>query len=391
MTALAGPQAAATAVPAGSVVPPVTGSWRLLVDDGAGAAEGLALDEALMARYARGEPDRPPTLRLYTYRTNCALVGRYQNLEAEVDLAACRRTGTQVSRRPTGGGAIIMGAGQLGVALASRAPAGERPREIIEELSTALVAGLAELGITASFRGKNDLEAGGRKIAGLGLYADQAGAMLFHASILADLDVPFMLRVLRIPAAKLAGKAAAAVAERVTTVTEQTGRSWDGAAVRHAAAAGFAASFGATLKRAVPDAAERRLASLLVTDRYGAQSWLSERSAVPDGSGSAVLPTTAGLARIYLTTHGDLVKSAMVVGDFNELPPAVVALESALRWRRLDERAITEVVARAGADSALGVPAGLVAAAVLDAGRQASERAAAPVRAAGSCYFPDPA
>ena len=391
MTALAGQRAAAAAVPAGSAVPPVTGPWRLLVDDGAGAAEGLALDEALMARYARGEPDRPPTLRLYTYRTHCALVGRYQNLEAEVDLAACRRTGTQVSRRPTGGGAIIMGAGQLGVALASRAPVGERPREIIEELSAALVAGLAELGITASFRGKNDLEAGGRKIAGLGLYADQAGAMLFHASILADIDVPFMLQVLRIPAAKLAGKAAAAVAERVTTVTEQTGRPWDGAAVRHVAAAGFAATFGATLERAVPDAAERRLASVLVTDRYGAQSWLGERSAAPDGSGSAVLPTTAGLARIYLTTHGDLVKSAMVVGDFNELPPAVVALESALRWRRLDERAITEVVARSGADSALGVPAGLVAAAVLDAGRQASERAAAPVRAAGSCYFPDPA
>ena len=52
--------------------------------------EGLALDEALMASYARGEPRRPPTLRLYTYRTHCALIGRYQNLDAEVDLAACR-------------------------------------------------------------------------------------------------------------------------------------------------------------------------------------------------------------------------------------------------------------------------------------------------------------
>ena len=78
--------------------------WRLLADDGAGAADGLALDEALLARYAREEPPRPPTLRLYTYRTHCALIGRYQNLDAEVDLAACRETGTQVSRRPTGGG-----------------------------------------------------------------------------------------------------------------------------------------------------------------------------------------------------------------------------------------------------------------------------------------------
>ncbi|HEX9033832.1 MAG TPA: hypothetical protein VF834_18490, partial [Streptosporangiaceae bacterium] len=193
--------------------------WRLLADDGADAARGLALDEALMARYARGNPPAPPTLRLYTYRTHCALIGRYQNLDAEVHLETCRETGTQVSRRPTGGGAIIMGAGQLGVALTAAAPPDRRPREIIEDLATALIAGLSELGITAVFKGKNDLEVNGRKVAGLGLYLDQSGAMLFHASVLADLDIGFMLRALRIPAAKLADKATAAVAERVTTVT----------------------------------------------------------------------------------------------------------------------------------------------------------------------------
>jgi lipoate---protein ligase len=364
--------------------------WRLLSDDGVSAADGLAVDEALMAAYARGEPPRPPTLRLYTYRTHCALIGRYQNLDAEVDLPACSETGTQVSRRPTGGGAIIMGAGQLGVALVSAAPPGLRPREIIEDLAGGLIAGLDKLGITAVFRGKNDLEAGGRKIAGLGLYLDPAGAMLFHASVLAGLDIAFMLRVLRIPAAKLADKAAAAIAERVTTVTEQDGRPWDGAALRPVIAAGFAAAFGAGLEPAVLDPAERALAADLTASRYAAQPWLTDRSAALDGSGSASLKTPAGLARIYLTTHGDLVKSAIVVGDFNELPAAVTEMESALRWRRLDDRTVGDAVARSGAGPALGVPAGRLAAAVLHAGRQASERlAAAPARSAGSCYFPD--
>jgi lipoate-protein ligase A len=364
--------------------------WRLLADDGVSAADGLAADEAIMARYARGEPPRPPTLRLYTYRTHCALIGRYQNLDAEVDLAACRETGTQVSRRPTGGGAIIMGADQLGVALAAAAPPGRRPREIIEDLAGGLMTGLQELGITAVFRGKNDLEAGGRKIAGLGLYLDPAGAMLFHASVLADLDIGFMLRVLRIPAAKLADKAGAAVTERVTTVTEQAGRPWDGVALRPVIAAGFDAAFGAGLQPASPDAAEQARAADLAASRYAARSWLADRSAALDGSGSASLKTPAGLARIYLTTHGDLVKSAIVVGDFNELPAAVTAMESALRWRRLDDRTVGDAVAGSGAGPALGVPAGQLAAAVMDAGRQASERlAAAPARSAGSCYFPD--
>ena len=366
--------------------------WRMLADDGAGAADGLALDEALMARYARGEPDRPPTLRLYTYASHCALIGRYQNLEAEVDLDACERTGTAVSRRPTGGGAIIMGSGQLGVAYLTRAPAGRRPREIITELAGAVAAGLAGLGIGAVFRGKNDLETGGRKIAGLGLYVDPAGGMLFHASILADLDIPFMLEVLRIPAAKLADKAAAAVAERVTTVTRETRRGWDGAALRLAIARGFVATFDAALEPGEPTPAERSLAATLATDRYAARAWLSDRSMSSDGSGSAAIKTPVGLARIYLTTHGDLVKNALVVGDFNELPPALAELESALRWRRLDERSVTEAVIRSGADTALGAPAGQITAAVLSAGEQACARGTAePVRATGSCYFPEPA
>jgi lipoate---protein ligase len=372
-----------------SVAPPGE-PWRLLADDGVGAAEGLALDEALLARYARGEPASQPTLRLYTYRTHCALIGRYQNLAAELDLDACQQTRTEVSRRPTGGGAIIMGEGQLGVALALPAPAGLRPREIIEQLSAALVAGLASLGITAEFRGKNDLEVGGRKIAGLGLYLDQAGAMLFHASVLADLDIPFMLRVLRIPVAKLAGKASAAVAERVTTVTEQTGRRWVGASLREVIAGGFASACGAALEDGNPDPAERSLAAALAADRYRAQSWLADRSVAADGSGSAVLKTQAGLARIYLTSHGDLVKSAVVVGDFNELPAPVLQLESALRWRRLAEPAVGAAVERSGAAVALGVPDRDLVAAILRAGRQARDRVeAAPMRSAGSCYFPE--
>ncbi len=365
-------------------------AWRLIQDEGAGAAEGLALDEALMGAYGRGQPEAPPTLRLYTYRSHCALVGRYQNLQAEVDLEACSRTGTEVSRRPTGGGAIVMGAGQLGVALIDKAPVDKRPREIIEESSAAIVAGLAELGITATFRGKNDLEVAGRKIAGLGLYVDDAGAMLFHASILADLDVDFMLEVLRIPVAKLADKAAAAVGERVTTVTRETGQPHVGAAVRDVIAIGFAKTFGVQLSPAAPDRTELLRAAALVGDRYRADAWLNERSAIPDGSGSAVLKTPSGLLRMYVSTHGDLVKSAVIVGDFSILPRAVGRLESELRWKRLDTGTVAKIVAASGADRALSVSADLLTQTVLTAGRKASMlAAAAPVRSAGSCYFPE--
>jgi lipoate-protein ligase A len=283
-----------------------------------------------------------------------------------------------------------MGAGQLGLALVDRAPSDKRPREIIEECSAAIVAGLAEHGISASFRGKNDLEVEGRKIAGLGLYVDEHGGMLFHASVLADLDVDFMLRVLRIPAAKLADKAAGAVRERVTSVAQETGRPCDGPALREIVKLGFAKVFGAEFEEGRPEESELTLAAALAEERYSAQSWLSERSVVPDGSGSAVLKTPAGLMRMYLSTHGDLVKSAVIVGDFAELPSEVVRLESGLRWQRLTTEAVTKIVSGSGADRALGVAADQIAKTVLAAGRRASVLAtAAPVRSAGSCYFPE--
>ena len=134
-------------------------------------------------------------------------------------------------------------------------------------------------------------------------------------------------------------------------------------------------TFGADLEPGTPDQTELAQADSLASGRYRSQSWLSERSIAADASGSALLKTPAGLARIYLTTHGDLVKSAMVAGDFNELAPEVVALESGLRWRRLDEDAVAAVVRGSGVAVALGVPAERVVAAVLEAGRQAGRRA----------------
>lgn len=366
-------------------------TYRLLAADGAGAAEGLALDEALMAGYARGAPPRPPTLRLYTYRDHVALVGRYQNLEAEVDLQACRRSGTGVNRRPTGGGAIVMGEGQLGVAMATRADPGERPAGTLRRLSRGIVAGLAELGIAASFRGKNDLEVRGRKIAGLGLYRDGAGALLFHASVLADLDVPFMLRVLRIPLAKLGEKAVAAVEDRVTTVSRELDGRWTGAALRGAVARGFARAFGAEPEQGEPRPDELALAEELLSRKYGTAAWLHERSAHRDSTGSAVVKTPAGLLRLDVALHGDVIKSAAFTGDFNEAPAPLAGIEAALRWARVDERGLSRLVVRAcGGETGLGIGPEAIVGAVLTAarGETASEARVTPARVGGSCYFP---
>ena len=273
-------------------------TWRYLTDDGAGAAEGLALDEALMTTHARTADVAPPVLRLYTYASHAALCGRFQHLEAEIDVAACRATGTAFNRRPTGGGAIVMGAGQLGVAVTTRASATERPKATLLRLSQGVVAGLAKVGIDASFGGKNDLKVDGRKIAGLGLYLDDAGGLLFHASVLADLDIPFMLEVLDIPTAKLGDRAVEAVGARVTTVSGETRRPWTGTMLRDAIAYGFGEALGIDLAPGTPTAEEGAIADALVRDKYSTDEWLYARTPHADATATAVVKTPGGLIRL---------------------------------------------------------------------------------------------
>ena len=110
-------------------------AWRYLADDGVTAAFGLAADEALTRRCGAGLA--PPTVRLYTYRSHCALVGRFQRAAAEVRLDECRERGVAVNRRPTGGGAILMGADQLGVAVMTPRGELERSYDRIRELVVA--------------------------------------------------------------------------------------------------------------------------------------------------------------------------------------------------------------------------------------------------------------
>lgn len=366
-------------------------TWRLLCDDGNSAAGGLALDEALMSRVARDAPVARPTLRLYTYADHAALVGRYQTLAAEIDLDACATTGTDVSRRPTGGGAIVMGRHQLGVALVLQAKAMSL-KTLLPELGEGLVEGLRRIGVSAEFGGKNDLLADGRKVAGLGIYLDNRGALLFHASLLVDLDIDFMLSVLNIPAAKLGGKAAAAVADRITTVRRETGRRCGLDEVRDVIAEGFAARFGVELSADEPGDGERAAAAELVTARYAHPAWLEQQNAQPDGTGSATFRSADGLVRVFVAAQGSLVKSLQFAGDFNAVPEGLRRLESTLRWRHLNADSIRDLVAevRTGA----GTDAGWrddddVVAAVLSAGASAIDRCAAPVRPTGSCYFPD--
>ena len=332
--------------------------WRYLADDGVTASFGLAADEAVTRRQGTG--DSPPTVRLYTYRSHCALVGRFQRAASELRLDDCRARGIAVNRRPTGGGAILMGADQLGVAVMT--PRGEierswdRIRELFQRFGAGLCEALGKLGIPAEYRRKNDLEVQGRKIAGLGIYFDPSGGLLFHASLLVDLDIPLMLAVLRTPFEKISDKEIATVAERITTVRRECGRVVAVGEVRELVRRGYARTLGVEL---VPGGfGDDELAEIAALERekYATPEWLERDPAVADASGSATVKTPGGLLSAHLTLAGDVLKAVYLTGDFFCDERIVLGLERVLRWHPAESARIVATLHTVRASEGLALP-----------------------------------
>lgn len=269
--------------------------WQLVIEDRVSDSYGLAADETMARRVGHSESN--PTLRLYTYRNYSALVGRFQNTENELHLDFCRENDVAINRRPTGGGAIIMGEEQLGIALTIPGRSEDtygRARELMERFAAAVTNGLCAFGISSSFRHKNDLEVNGRKIAGLGIHRDVSGGLLFHASLLVDMNISLMLKVLNTPFEKISDKEIRTVADRIETIRHFTGRQFSVAEVREEMSKAFARTYDVTLHRDAFTAEEVADIARLETEKYQTANWIHQLVSVPDTVGSAKVKTPGG-------------------------------------------------------------------------------------------------
>src|SRR5207249_6786109 len=88
----------------GAMSGPPSSNWRLLVAEPCDGATNMAIDEALWR--GRHAGTSPPTVRFFAWDPPTVSVGYGQPLDRHVDVAACRRLGVGLVRRPTGGSAI---------------------------------------------------------------------------------------------------------------------------------------------------------------------------------------------------------------------------------------------------------------------------------------------
>ncbi|GAC1394453.1 MAG: lipoate--protein ligase family protein [Ktedonobacteraceae bacterium] len=81
-----------------------TTTYRFVNTEPLGAALNMAIDEAILTHYLHGHVR--PTLRTFRWTQTSITLGRFQNVEREIEQERCQQQGVALVRRPTGGRAV---------------------------------------------------------------------------------------------------------------------------------------------------------------------------------------------------------------------------------------------------------------------------------------------
>ncbi len=179
---------------------------RIIISRETDPYRNLALEEELLFT-----PHEGTWLYLWQNR-NTVVIGRNQNPYMECDLEYMNRKHMKLARRLSGGGAVYHDLGNLNYTFLCREKEMDVPGQT-RMVSQALMS----LGIACSFSGRNDLLCDGRKFSGQAYYSED-GFSYHHGTIMIDLDLEVMERVLTPSSLKLDAKGIPSVKSRVVNL-----------------------------------------------------------------------------------------------------------------------------------------------------------------------------
>jgi len=191
--------------------------WRLLKTEDNSAYTNMAIDKAVMVSCSRGKV--PPTVRFYTWKPPAISIGYFQSLNEEVDLDACKSLGVEFVRRITGGGAVFHDK-ELTYSIIISESNPKVPKNILESyrrICGAVIKGLKHLWIESKYSPINDIIVNNKKISG-SAQTRKSKTVLQHGTVLMDVDIDKMFKLLKVPNEKIKDKLIADVKQRVTSI-----------------------------------------------------------------------------------------------------------------------------------------------------------------------------
>lgn len=245
---------------------------RLLVTNANTAAYNMALDEAVMLGIKEGSS--PPTLRLYQWNPHAITIGYFQSMNAEVDIEKCKELSVDITRRITGGGAVLHDQEttySLLLPLNNPVVTGNI-METYNQVCGAVIAGLNQFGLDGKFVPINDIIVNGKKISG-NAQTRRHGCILQHGTILMDVNVEKMFSLLKVPDEKIRDKLISNVKERVTSLKHELSKEVDFRQMCNALVVGFEKELGVKLVPGHLSEAEKEKAHELAITKYQTKEW----------------------------------------------------------------------------------------------------------------------
>ena len=284
----------------------------------------MSFDEYCLEQY----PSDDAFFYLWRNRPS-VIIGLNQNAYSEVDLAYLEEKGILLARRVTGGGAVYHDLQNLNYTFVGR---GVSPQPMADALR--------RLGVPAELTGRNDIFVEGRKVSGYArrVWRDRE---IVHGTLMYDVDLATLGRVLDVPGSKMNAKGIASVRAHVANLKDYLPQFASLDALQAALQEILAAGDGE-----LPFGEERRAAVQRISDeKFSTWEWIYGQSKQADIVRSARL--ACGTVEVRLCVDRGVLTSVSFGGDFlGGLPAGELA--GRLAGQRFERAALGAVLHAAG-------------------------------------------
>lgn len=257
--------------------------WRLIRTGIFNAFENMAIDHVLLD--ACHKETAANTVRFYRWNPSAVSIGRFQYLEDEVDVEACRKLNVDIVRRLSSGGAVYHDfEGELTYSIICRTDETRIPSDVVEtyqHLCEGLLMGLNRLGVSAKYSSGSEnycpnLFVKKRKISG-NAQSRRGNTLLQHGTILRKLDFVKMFTVLKVNKQKADANTIKKAVNSLTSLQHELGTPPSFGQVEEALIEGLSSTLPARFYEEGLTDAELESARKIAESWYSKSDWTHQR------------------------------------------------------------------------------------------------------------------
>lgn len=274
----------------------------------------------------------------YLYRNEPSIiVGCNQNTVSEINYNFIKKNHINVVRRRSGGGAVYHDLGNLNFGFIFENEQKEI-EDVFREFTAPILSTLHDLGVPATFSGRNDLTIHGKKFSGNAQFRTTK-KILIHGTLLFDSDLSVVSQALNASPLKFQDKGVKSIKSRVTNIRPYLKNDFTMIQFQEKILSKIQSLFP-DCKNYVYTEQDQTAIETLVQNKYSTWNWTFGNS--PQFTYHHLFKYEKGLVELFLTIERGIIQSAKIFGDFFGNRPDVDAFARELEGLAYEERSILD-------------------------------------------------